>query len=259
MSPDPVAVLGVGMHPWGKWGRPFREYGVHAAVEALKDAGVAWEDVQFVAGGETVRSGYPGYIAASTFAQALGWNGARVVSSYSACATGATASKQLEPEFWQACAMSLWSSEQTRHRKASCLPFRGSDGTIPTGCDFDCSEPRTHPISPCTRDAGWSSTEPLSRLRPGESEECTAWVEQSECTLPETGYRRGCARLSHGRGSTTVARYLLDVRWRRRDRIDVYGFRTTSLGCRLTRPDSRDIHGDTEISQHHARIAANLG
>ncbi len=91
MSPDPVAVLGVGMHPWGKWGRPFREYGVHAAVEALKDAGVAWEDVQFVAGGETVRSGYPGYIAASTFAQALGWNGARVVSSYSACATGATA------------------------------------------------------------------------------------------------------------------------------------------------------------------------
>ena len=30
MSTD-VAVLGVGMHPWGKWGRDFTEYGVVAA------------------------------------------------------------------------------------------------------------------------------------------------------------------------------------------------------------------------------------
>ena len=31
MSVDQVAVLGVGMHPWGKWGRNFVEYGVAAA------------------------------------------------------------------------------------------------------------------------------------------------------------------------------------------------------------------------------------
>jgi acetyl-CoA acetyltransferase len=79
------------MHPWGKWGRPFQEYGVHAALAALDDAGVDWRDVQFIAGGETVRTGYPGYVAASTFAQALGWNGARLASSYAACASGATA------------------------------------------------------------------------------------------------------------------------------------------------------------------------
>ena len=30
-----VAVLGVGMHPWGKWGKPFVEYGVAAARAAL--------------------------------------------------------------------------------------------------------------------------------------------------------------------------------------------------------------------------------
>ena len=24
---DEIAVLGVGMHPWGKWGRNFTEYG----------------------------------------------------------------------------------------------------------------------------------------------------------------------------------------------------------------------------------------
>jgi acetyl-CoA acetyltransferase len=86
-----VAVLGVGMHPWGKWGRNFVEYGVHAARAALADAGLAWSDVQFVAGGDTVRNGYPGYVAGATFAQALGWSGAQVASTYGACATGAQA------------------------------------------------------------------------------------------------------------------------------------------------------------------------
>jgi len=86
-----VAVLGVGMHPWGKWGKPFTEYGVHAARAALDDSGVNWQDVDFVVGGETVRNGYGGYVAGATFAQALGWNGARVATSYAACATGAQA------------------------------------------------------------------------------------------------------------------------------------------------------------------------
>ena len=29
-----VAIIGAGMHPWGKWGRRFVEYGVAAAQEA---------------------------------------------------------------------------------------------------------------------------------------------------------------------------------------------------------------------------------
>ena len=86
-----VAVLGVGMHPWGKWGRPFTEYGVVAARAALEDAGIDWQSVDLVVGGETVRNGYGGYVAGATFAQALGWNGARVATSYAACATGAQA------------------------------------------------------------------------------------------------------------------------------------------------------------------------
>ncbi len=90
MSHD-VAVLGAGMHPWGKWGRPFATYGVAAARQALADAGVDWADVDLVVGGETVRNGYAGYVAGATFAQALGWNGARVATSYAACATGAQA------------------------------------------------------------------------------------------------------------------------------------------------------------------------
>lgn len=91
MSTNAVAIAGVGMHPWGKWGRNFTEYGVHAARAALKDAGIPWTDVDLVVGGETVRNGYAGYVAGSTFAQALGWNGARIATSYAACATGAQA------------------------------------------------------------------------------------------------------------------------------------------------------------------------
>ena len=86
-----VAVLGIGMHPWGKWGRNFAEYGIVAAREALADAGLEWRDVQFVSGADTMRQGYPGYVAGSTFAQALGWSGARVSSCYAACASGASA------------------------------------------------------------------------------------------------------------------------------------------------------------------------
>jgi len=86
-----VAILGVGMHPWGKWGKNFVEYGVVAARAALADAGVPWTDVDLIVGGETVRNGYGGYVAGATFAQALGWNGARVATSYAACATGAQA------------------------------------------------------------------------------------------------------------------------------------------------------------------------
>ena len=45
MSNNEVAILGVGMHPWGKWGRNFVEYGVHAIQAALEDAELDWRKV----------------------------------------------------------------------------------------------------------------------------------------------------------------------------------------------------------------------
>lgn len=90
MSED-VVIIGAGMHPWGKWGRNFVGYGVAAAQEALRDAGIDWRDVQFVSGAATMRCGYPGYVAGATFAQALGWQGAEVQTSYAACASGSQA------------------------------------------------------------------------------------------------------------------------------------------------------------------------
>ncbi|MFG3286648.1 lipid-transfer protein [Streptomyces sp. NPDC048111] len=90
MSGD-IAVLGAGMHPWGKWGRSFVEYGTVAARAALADAGIGWREVEAVVGADTVRGGYPGHVAGATFARALGWQGARVTSVYAACASGAQA------------------------------------------------------------------------------------------------------------------------------------------------------------------------
>lgn len=86
-----VAVLGVGMHPWGKWGRGFLEYGAVAARAALADAGLDWRRIGSIVGADTVRGGYPGYVAGAAFAKALGWQGARVTSVYAACASGAQA------------------------------------------------------------------------------------------------------------------------------------------------------------------------
>jgi acetyl-CoA acetyltransferase len=91
MGDHDVVVLGVGMHPWGKWGHNFVEYGMVAAHAALADAGLEWRDIQFVSGADTIRNGYPGFVSGATFAQALGWQGAPVASSYAACASGATA------------------------------------------------------------------------------------------------------------------------------------------------------------------------
>lgn len=86
-----IAILGVGMHPWGKWGKNFVEYGIKASRDALKDSGVDWKSIQFVSGAATMRNGYPGYVAGATFAQALGWQGAEVNTSYAACASGSQA------------------------------------------------------------------------------------------------------------------------------------------------------------------------
>ncbi|WP_175595824.1 lipid-transfer protein [Nonomuraea montanisoli] len=86
-----VVALGAGMHPWGKWGRPFTEYGLAAAREALRDADVSWPEVGFLVGADTIRNGYPGFVSGATYARALGWSGARIASCYAACASGAQA------------------------------------------------------------------------------------------------------------------------------------------------------------------------
>jgi acetyl-CoA acetyltransferase len=64
---------------------------VAAARAALGEAGLDWRQIQLVAGADTIRNGYPGFVAGATFAQKLGWNGVPVSSSYAACASGSQA------------------------------------------------------------------------------------------------------------------------------------------------------------------------
>ncbi|GGS73014.1 hypothetical protein GCM10010253_55090 [Streptomyces badius] len=117
-----VAVLGAGMHPWGRRFLGFVAYGRIAARAALADAGIGWPEIRPVVGAQTVRGGYPGYVAGATFAGALGWQGARVASVYAACASGARSTTS--PPRWS------WSGTRTsgcavRARgRSSCAPGR---------------------------------------------------------------------------------------------------------------------------------------
>ena len=125
------------MHPWGKWGRNFVEYGVVAAQAALADAGVEWNDIQFVSGADTMRNGYPGYVAGATFAQALGWKGAQVASSYAACASGVTAlNDRAGPDPRRASATSRSSSAPTPRPRASSRRTKGERGDDPDWLRF---------------------------------------------------------------------------------------------------------------------------
>ena len=80
-----VYILGAGMHPWGKWGRDFTEYGVVAARTALRDAGLDWRQIQLVAGADTIRNGYPGFVAGATFARSWAGPASRVVELRGMC------------------------------------------------------------------------------------------------------------------------------------------------------------------------------
>ncbi|GIR36249.1 MAG: hypothetical protein CM15mP49_16340 [Actinomycetota bacterium] len=52
MSKPEVAIVGIGIHPFGRTPeRTGQEQGVYAVRQALKDAGVEWSDVQFAFGG----------------------------------------------------------------------------------------------------------------------------------------------------------------------------------------------------------------
>lgn len=90
MSKD-VAIIGVGMHPYDKLGESFIHYGVHAARAALADADIDYNKVEFLAAGATLRGGYPGNVAASPFAEALGYTGIETMTCYAACASGSQA------------------------------------------------------------------------------------------------------------------------------------------------------------------------
>ena len=80
-----VSIIGVGLHPFGRFPISGRQMGVIAAREALADAGLTWNDVNFAAGGS--RDG--GH--ADALVSDLGLKGTPFMSVYNGCATGGSA------------------------------------------------------------------------------------------------------------------------------------------------------------------------
>lgn len=84
-----VAIVGVGMHPWGRFpGKPFVHMGVEAALDALADAGMDWREIQGLVSGMWVWGSLSGLNPGPLVAQALGQTGIPIINVFSMCATG---------------------------------------------------------------------------------------------------------------------------------------------------------------------------
>src|SRR4029450_2242918 len=83
---DDVAIIGVGMHPFGRFGpKSAIEMGAEAVRAACGDAGVAWADVQVAVGGSYTVDNPDAVIGL------LGLTGIPFMDVYNGCATAATA------------------------------------------------------------------------------------------------------------------------------------------------------------------------
>ena len=81
-----VAIVGVGIHPFGRTdGVSGREQGAVAARAALADAGIGWADVQFAFGGSYAAGNADALVAD------LGLTGIEFVNVLNGCATGGSA------------------------------------------------------------------------------------------------------------------------------------------------------------------------
>ena len=234
-----VAVMGAGMHPWGKWGRNFVEYGVVAARAALADAGIAWSDVQFVAGADTIRNGYPGSSRVPTFAQALGWTGASVSSSYAACASGAAAIASARAQILAGlCDVALVVGADTTP-KGFFAPVGGERKDDPDWLRFrlvGASNPVYFALYARRRMELYGATE--EDFAPDQGEERAARREEPQRPLPRRGHGRGSARVADGQRSAAAAEHLRHLRRCRRPRADERGVRPQARPRRVAAPRS---------------------
>ncbi len=87
-----VAIIGAGIHPWGKFPqRSFIELGVDAVAKALEDAAIEWKKIETICSGIYIWGGNAGHISGQYLASVFGETGIPIVNVYNACATGASA------------------------------------------------------------------------------------------------------------------------------------------------------------------------
>src|SRR3990167_4483140 len=87
-----VFIVGVGLHPWGKFkDKTFIELGTLAIANALKDANVEWKEIQGIFSGIYIYGSNAGHISGQYLESVFGETGIPVVNVYNACATGSAA------------------------------------------------------------------------------------------------------------------------------------------------------------------------
>ena len=87
-----VAIIGVGLHPWGKFPqKTFVDLGVEAIAKALRDASIEWKEIETICSGIYIWGGNAGHLSGQYFASVFGETGIPIVNIYNACATGASA------------------------------------------------------------------------------------------------------------------------------------------------------------------------
>jgi acetyl-CoA C-acetyltransferase len=82
-----VAIIGVGLHPFGRFDKSAMEMGADAIHAALADAGIEWKDVQFGVGGSYEVSN------PDAVTRLVGLTGIPFTNVFNACATAATATQ----------------------------------------------------------------------------------------------------------------------------------------------------------------------
>jgi acetyl-CoA C-acetyltransferase len=89
-----VAIVGIGMHPFGRFeGMSGLDMGAFAVRQALRDAGIEWTDVQFAFGGSLAGTlpGTKESIQADQLVTQLGLTGIQFVNVHNGCATAGSA------------------------------------------------------------------------------------------------------------------------------------------------------------------------
>ena len=83
-----VAIIGVGLHPFGRFeGKTAMQMGVDAIFAAVADAGVQWSDIQAATGGSwTVAN-------PDAIVNMVGLSGIPFTNVFNACATAARSSR----------------------------------------------------------------------------------------------------------------------------------------------------------------------
>nr|PZN20311.1 MAG: acetyl-CoA acetyltransferase [Mycolicibacterium hassiacum] len=83
-----VAIIGVGLHPFGRFDKTAMEMGAEAIQAALADAGLEWKDIQFGFGGSYEVSN------PDAVTRLVGLTGITFTNVFNACATAASAIQQ---------------------------------------------------------------------------------------------------------------------------------------------------------------------